>query len=81
MKDTNLQFQHDTPPATPAETSIQVQHGTLDGHGAGDHDQPFTGFRHYHFSTRQMLRLLLLRGDIQDSRVGPGRYSADLGAS
>jgi hypothetical protein len=49
--------------------------GTLDGLGAGDHDQPYhfgwrpTGSIPYPFSTRQYLRLLLLRGRLQDGLV------------
>jgi hypothetical protein len=46
--------------------------GSLDGDGAGDHDQPYRfGWRPrtsspYPFSTRQYARLLVLRGRIQD---------------
>jgi hypothetical protein len=46
--------------------------GSLDGHGAADHDQPYRfGFRPrasapYPFNTRQYARLLVLRGRIQD---------------
>jgi hypothetical protein len=50
--------------------------GTRDGLGAGDHDQPYH-FGHrprpdttYPFSTRQYVRLLVLRGRIQDGDVG-----------
>jgi hypothetical protein len=47
--------------------------GSLDGAGAGDHDQPYRfGFRPsasapYPFSTRQYARLLVLRGRVRDS--------------
>jgi hypothetical protein len=34
----------------------------------GDHDLPFVRFQRYHFSTRQLARLLVLRGESQDSR-------------
>jgi hypothetical protein len=50
--------------------------GTLDGLGAGDHDQPYRfGWRPrgnvpYPFNTRQYLRLLVLRGRVQDGLVG-----------
>jgi hypothetical protein len=46
--------------------------GSLDGVGAGDHDQPYRfGWRPrasvpYPFNTRQYARLLLLRGRVQD---------------
>jgi hypothetical protein len=53
-------------------------HGSLDGAGAGDHDQPFGGFRSYHFSTRQLARLLNLRSELLDARLGYGRWAADL---
>jgi hypothetical protein len=49
--------------------------GTRDGSGAGDHDQPFRfGWRPraevpYPFNTRQYVRLLVLRGRIQDGLV------------
>jgi hypothetical protein len=52
--------------------------GSRDGQGAGDHDQPFSGYRPYHFSTRQMLRLLHLRSEVLDARLGYGRLTADL---
>jgi hypothetical protein len=47
----------------------------------GDHDVAFVRFQPYHFSTRQLARLLLLRGEIQDSRAGHGRYADDLPAA
>ena len=52
------------------------------GHAAlgGTHDVPFVCFQPYHFSTRQFARLLMLRGEIQDSRSGQGRYADDLDA-
>jgi hypothetical protein len=46
--------------------------GSLDGDGAGDHDQPYRfGWRPrasvpYPFSTRQYARLLILRSRLQD---------------
>jgi hypothetical protein len=45
--------------------------GTLDGSGAGDHDQPFrfgrksTSGQAFPFSTHQYARLLILRSRIQ----------------
>jgi hypothetical protein len=50
--------------------------GTLDGTGAADHDQPYRfGWRPtasvpYPFSTRQYVRLLVLRGRVQDGLIG-----------
>jgi hypothetical protein len=47
-------------------------HGSLDGDGAADHDQPYRfGVRPravapYPFNTRQYARLLVLRGRLQD---------------
>jgi hypothetical protein len=56
--------------------------GTRDGLGAGDHDQPYR-FGHrprcgttYPFSTRQYVRLLVLRGRIQDGDVSEGDVRA-----
>jgi uncharacterized Fe-S cluster-containing radical SAM superfamily enzyme len=49
--------------------------GSLDGLGAGDHDQPYRfGSRPratvpYPFSTREYVRLLVLRGRVQDGLV------------
>jgi hypothetical protein len=49
--------------------------GTRDGFGAGDHDQPYRFGRRprsaatYPFSTLQYVRLLLLRGRIQDGAI------------
>jgi hypothetical protein len=55
--------------------------GSHDGVGAGDHDQPFTGFRSYQFGTRQFARLLKLRGECLEARLGNGRWAHDLGAT
>jgi len=50
----------------------KIQIGSLDGDGAGDHDQAYKFGRKpraiapYPFSTRQFGRLLVLRGRIQD---------------
>jgi hypothetical protein len=50
--------------------------GTLDGTGAGDHDQPYRfGWKPrasvpYPFNTRQYGRLLVLRGRVQDGLLG-----------
>jgi hypothetical protein len=53
--------------------------GSRDGDGAGDHDEPYRfGWRPrasvtYPFNTRQYARLLVLRGRVQDGRVGDGK--------
>ncbi len=50
--------------------------GSLDGDGAGDHDQPYRfGWRPrasvpYPFNTRQYARLLVLRSRLQDRVAG-----------
>ena len=50
--------------------------GSRDGLGAGDNDQPYhfgrrpSGSVPYPFSTRQYVRLLLLRGRVQDGLIG-----------
>jgi hypothetical protein len=54
------------------ETNI----GSLDGDGAADNDQAYKFGRKpravapYPFSTRQFMRLLVLRGRVQDGLVG-----------
>ncbi len=81
MNDSNSLIQDDIRrPAASVEALVGRRPGTHDGVGAGDHDQPFVGWRNYHFSTHQMVRLLLLRGEDLGSRLAPGRYSADLTA-
>ncbi|MBV9322973.1 MAG: hypothetical protein JO352_04175 [Chloroflexi bacterium] len=52
--------------------------GSHDGQGAGDHDQPFFGFRAYHFRTHELARLLLLRSEALEARLGQGRWVKDL---
>jgi hypothetical protein len=44
-------------------------HGSQDA-GAGDHDELFGGFRPYRFSTRGLGRLLQLRSELLDERLG-----------
>ena len=71
-----------TPPTQPAlPAPLSVTPHSPDGRGAGDHDQPFAGFRAYQFSTRQLARLLLRRGEVLDARLGVGRWAQDLGAA
>jgi hypothetical protein len=54
--------------------------GSLDGSGAGDHDQPYRfGFRPrasvpYPFSTRQYARLLVFRGRVQNHMANEGEH-------
>ena len=59
-------------------TSDRGPRGSLDGAGAGDHDEPFLGFRPYQFGTRQRARLLQLRGEALEARLGHGRWALDL---
>jgi len=54
--------------------------GSLDGAGAGDHDQIFIGYRAYQFSTRQLARLLQVRGEVLEARLGNGRWASDVAA-
>lgn len=55
--------------------------GTLDGTGAGDHDQPYYFGRRprssvpYPFNTRQYARLLILRSRIRDKPLSPDHAS------
>jgi hypothetical protein len=62
-------------------TSDPSAPGSHDGSSAGDRGQPYTGFRAYQFNTRQLARLLQLRGELLEARLGHGRWSADLAAS
>jgi hypothetical protein len=52
--------------------------GSKDGDGAGDHDVPFGGFRPNQFSIREMSRLLILRGQVMDAKMGWGPFVDDL---
>jgi hypothetical protein len=64
-----------TQQAQPLSTA-SARGGSLDGQGAGDHDQPYRfGWKPraslpYPFNTRQYSRLLVLRGRIQDGICG-----------
>jgi hypothetical protein len=55
-----------------SQTARPVRIGSLDGIGAGDHDEPYRFGRHPHalatfpFNLRQFARLLVLRGRVQD---------------
>ena len=62
--------------ATPSSSATST--GSLDGSGAGDHDQPFSGFHAYQFNTRQLLALLQLRSEALEGRLGTGRWAEDL---
>jgi len=55
--------------------------GSLDGDGAGDHDQVFVGYRAYLFSTRQLARLLQVRGELLEARLGHGQWASDVAPS
>ena len=65
----------------PISTSERTGLGSHDGSSAADHDQPYAGFRSYQFGTRQLVRLLQLRGEILEARLGHGRWAQDLVAS
>jgi hypothetical protein len=65
-------------PEQPGSTSDRSPRGSFDGAGAGDHDQPFAGLGSYQFSTRQLARLLQLRGQVLEARLGHGRLALDL---
>ena len=52
--------------------------GSHDGTGAGDHDQPYVGYRAYQFSTHELARLLQMRSDALEARLGNGRWTDDL---
>ena len=62
-------------------SSTPTQSGSHDGSGAGDHDQPFFGFRSYPFPTREYLHLLLMRSEVLDAKLGNGRYTDDIAAA
>jgi hypothetical protein len=63
-----------------ATSSDNCIRGSLDATGAGDHDQSFAGFRAYQFSTHELARLLQLRGELLDARLGHGRWASDVAA-
>jgi hypothetical protein len=65
----------------PVPAPVTQSQGSLDGAGAGDHDEPFGGFRPYHFNLRQFARLLQLRSELLDARLGHGRWAQDLAAA
>jgi hypothetical protein len=67
------------PPSGSASAS--TSRGSRDGQGAGDHGCPFTGFRRSSFTTRQLMRLLLLRSDALNARLGYGRWVVDVGGA
>ena len=66
------------PTPAPGRIRSAAWEGSKDGVGAGDHDQPFAGFRAYQFSTHQLARLLLLRGQVLEAKLGRGLLATDL---
>ena len=68
-------------------TTLSLEHaqpaGSLDGHGAGDHDPPYRFGRQpraiatYPFSTRQFARLLVLRGKVAAGLIGADDRAAE----
>ena len=81
MNDSSPQAYSNAPDQAATFAPLTVVVGSKDGEGAGDHDSPFAGFLASHFSTRQMVRLLLLRSDVLDARLGQGPLVDDLGES
>jgi hypothetical protein len=65
----------------PSTTRYSRTPGSHDGDGAGDRDQPFFGFREYQFNTRQLARLLQLRGKVLEARLGQGVWAQDVSAA
>jgi hypothetical protein len=65
-------------PEQPTSPTSHARCSSVDRTGAGDHDQPFDGFLAYQFSTRQLARLLQLRGEYLEARLGRGRWAGDL---
>lgn len=45
---------------------------------SGDDDQPFDGVRLTQFTLHQRARLLILRGRVQDAKLGEGAWRDDL---
>jgi hypothetical protein len=76
--------QQKTQPQSPtsSQVSAAARGGSLDGLGAGDHDQPYRfGWRPrssvpYPFSTRQFSRLLVLRSRVQNGLLGADDVAA-----
>jgi hypothetical protein len=66
---------------SPEQQSIDGRVGTLDGIGAGDHDEPFRFGRRpsasapFPFSTRQYARLLVLRSRVDAGLIGQDDHS------
>ena len=58
-----------------ASPNAREQGGTHDGTGSGDHDVPFPGYSPFHFNTWQMLRLLLLRSEVLEGKLGRGPFA------
>lgn len=62
--------------ALPQRQNVAYPLGSLDGEGAGDHDQPYRfGWRPrastpFPFNTREYARLLIFRGRVQDHPGG-----------
>ncbi|HLZ22645.1 MAG TPA: hypothetical protein VKQ30_11040 [Ktedonobacterales bacterium] len=74
--DQPCQFVYPSP--APGRISPAALVGSKDSAGARDHDQPFAGFRAYQFSTRQLARLLMLRGQVLEAKLCRSLLAADL---
>jgi hypothetical protein len=61
------------------QSNVADSRGSLDGDGAGDHDQPYRFGRRprasapYPFNTRQYARLLIFRSRLQDQLSADGQ--------
>ena len=70
------EFRHLPTASLPTSSASVDERGSKDGEGAGDHDEPFAGFRAYRFSTHQRVRLILIRGDLLEARLGRANMAA-----
>ncbi len=60
-----------------APQDVSQTGGSHDGSGSADHDVPFAGYSPNHFNTWQMLRLLLLRSEVLEGKLGRGRFARE----
>jgi hypothetical protein len=60
---------------------MEATHRSITEPRGGDHDQPFDGFRPTHFTIQQRARLLILRGRVQDAKLGTDALCDDLGVA
>ena len=60
---------------------MEATHRSTGEPRGGDHDQPFDGFLPTHFTIQQRARLLILRGRVQEAKLGSDSLSDDLRAA